>query len=300
MSIPLEQGQASQRLITPDPLPGTWRISPEFEMQAALIPDRNRFEYQSPAKLFSTIQTTIDSGSAEEYFLYFYGINHSHLPKIDKDFQTCGLWCTVRFTTENSLSALICKVLWGNLSMLGLNLWYEIGYKITTIPGHTRNSIRPFYGTRFYVSDIRSKEGHEAIAPVTRGARPAWPSVVMEVGSSESLEFLRLDAKWWLINSAGNTRFVMIVQLITDPFAIHIECWAMVTSDDRQTIPAPTLIPTCVQLFDIEVDGTVFSESPDLRIPYSSIFDEPNENAPDAVLTNAELSSFALRMFRVF
>ena len=136
--------------------------------------------------------------------------------------------------------------------------------------------------------------------PATRGERPAWPSTMLEVEYSKALDFLRLDSKWWLINSAGNTRFVMIVQLITDPFAIHIECWAMVTSDDRQTIPAPTLIPTCVQLFDIEVDGTVFSESPDLRIPYSSIFDEPNENAPDAVLTNAELSSFALRMFRVF
>ena len=106
--------------------------------------------------------------------------------------------------------------------MLGLNLWYEIGYKITTIPGHTRNSIRPFYGNRFYVSDVHSKEGYQAIGPASRRARPAWPSVVMEVGSSEALEFLRLDAKWWLINSAGNTRFVMLVQLMTDPFGIHI------------------------------------------------------------------------------
>ena len=51
----------------------------------------------------------------------------------------------------------------------------------------------------------------------------------MEVGYSEAFDFLRLDAKWWLINSAGNTRFVMIVQFMTDPFAIHIECWAMVS-----------------------------------------------------------------------
>ena len=270
-------------------------------MQAALIPDRYRFEYQSPAKLINTIQTTIDSGSAEEYFLYFYNINHGHLSEIDKEFWACRLRCTVRFTTENSLNALICRILHGgNLSTLALNLWFDIRYKITTIPGHTRGSIREFYGTRFYVSDVRSKAGHKALGPVTRKTRTAWPSVVMEVGSSEALDFLRLDAKWWLINSAGQTRFVMISQIMTDPFAIHIECWAMVTSNDQQTIQAVAQTPTCVQIFDIDAEGTVTSESPDLRIPYSCIFDEPNENEVDVVLTNAELSSFGLRMFRLF
>jgi len=300
MSIPPEQSQALQSHITPDPLPGTWRISPEFQMQAALIPEQNRFEYESPAKIISTIQTTIDSGSAEEYFLYFYSINHGHLPEIDAEFWKCRLRCTVRFTTENSLSALICKVLCGgNLSTLALNLWLRIEYMIGTIPGHTRHSIRPFYGTRSYVSDVRSKEGYQAIAPVTRGARPAWPSVVMEVGSSEALDFLRLDAKWWLVNSAGNTQFVMLVQLMRDPFAIHIECWAMVASDDGQTMQVATQTPACIQLFDMDAEGTVLSESPDLRIPYSCIFDEPNENAPDAVFTNAELSFFAPWIFNV-
>ena len=302
MSISPKESQALQSHIIPDPLPGTGKISPEFEMQAALIPDQYRFEYQSPAKLISTIQTTIDSGSAEEYFLYFYNINHGHLPEIDEEFWTCQLRCTVRFTTENSLSALICKVLCrGNFSTLGLNLWFKIENRIEkTIPGRTHDSIEPLYGNRFYVSDVRSKEGYQAIAPVTRGEWAAWPSVVMEVGSSEALEFLRLDAKWWLINSAGNTRFVMLVQLLTEPFAIHIECWAIVASDDRQTIQGVTQTPACVQLFDIDAEGTVASESLDLRIPYSSIFDELKENAPDAEFTNAELSSFALRMFRLF
>ena len=81
--------------------------------------------------MIRTIQTTSDSGSADEYFLYFYGINHSHLGENDQEFWTCRLRSTVLFTTENSLSALICKV-WcgGNLSMLALNFWYEIRDKI--------------------------------------------------------------------------------------------------------------------------------------------------------------------------
>ncbi|PUU83642.1 hypothetical protein B9Z19DRAFT_1060758 [Tuber borchii] len=121
---------------------------------------------------------------------------------------------------------------------------------------------------------------------------------MIEVGYSEALDFIRLDAGWWLIDSAGKIRFVMIVQLMTDPFAIHIECWAMVASDGPQKIQVPTQIPACVQLFDIDTERTVASASPELRIPYCCIFDEPDENAPDAVFTNAELSSFALKMFK--
>ena len=71
----------------------------------------------------------------------------------------------------------------------------------------------------------------------------------------------------------------------------------MVASDDPQTIQVATQTPAYVQHFDIDPEGTVASESPDLRIPYSCIFDEPNENAPDAVFTNAELSSFGPWIF---
>ena len=272
-------------------------------MQAALILDENKFEYQSPADMIRIIQTTVDSGSADEYFLYFYGVTHGHLREISRAFFLSDLRCTILFATENSLGALICKILpRGRLYALTFNLWGEVMLKIMLIPGQTCDSIDWFYGTRFHLGDVRSKEGYRALGPATRGARTgasaAWPSVVMEVGYSEALDFLRLDAKWWLINSAGNTRFVMIVQLMTDPFAIHIECWAMVALDGPQTIQVATQTPACVQLFDIETEGTVISASRELRIPYSSIFDEPSENAQDAVFTNAELSSFALRMFR--
>jgi len=170
---------------------------------------------------------------------------------------------------------------------------------VAFIPGHPRYLIDSFCWTRFEISDVRSKQGHQALVPATRGIMSGWPSVMIEVGYSEALEFLRLDAKWWLVNSAGKTRYVMIVQLMTDPFTIHIECWAMVASEDGQKIQGSAHIPANVQLSDIDSEGTLASASPDLRIPYPCIFDEPNENAPDAVFTGAELSSFALWMFRL-
>ena len=300
MSLPHNQSQTLQSHITPDPLQDT-RRSTEFDMQAALILDENKFEYQSPAHMIRTIQTTVDSGAADEYFLYFYGVTHRHLPEIYREFWTCRLRCTVLFTTENSLSALVCRILpGGRHKTLIINLRVELVFKMSSIAGRPWDSIGSFGGRRFDIHNVRSKEGHEALVPATRGKRPAWPSVMLEVGYSEALDFLRLDAKWWLINSAGKTRFVMIFQIMTGPFALHIECWAMVTSDDRQTIQAVAQTPACVQIFDIDAEGTVASESPDLRIPYSCIFDEPNENEVDVVLTNAELSSFALQMFSLF
>ena len=63
----------------------------------------------------------------------------------------------------------------------------------------------------------------------------AWPSVMMEVGYSEGIDFLRLDAEWWLVHSQGQTRFVIIGKFERDPFALCFECWMMVESGRRET-----------------------------------------------------------------
>ena len=77
-------------------------------MQAALILDENKFKHQSPADMIRIIQTIAHSGSADEYFIYFYGVTHGHLFEIHEEFSRTKLGCTVLFTTENSLGALIC------------------------------------------------------------------------------------------------------------------------------------------------------------------------------------------------
>ena len=64
--------------------------------------------------------------------------------------------------------------------MLTLNLWADIMDKIRAMPGHSRYSIGTFGGTRFDLTGIRSKEGHQALGPATRGAKNVWPSVVIE------------------------------------------------------------------------------------------------------------------------
>ena len=277
--------------------------SKRFEMQAALIPDENRFEYESAAKLLSIVKSIANSGSAKEYFLYFHGVTHDHLPEIDRAFFESEIRCTILSTTENSLRALICRILpGGRHKTLMMNLLMEIGFKVSRIPGHNFKSINRFTARRFYLGDIRSKEGYQDLGPEEPMAKGVWPPAVVEVGYSDALEFLRLDAEWWLINSASATRLVILVQLMVDPFAIRIEFWVMALILPSTRIgDTPIALPRRVQLFNIDANGVVTSTSPEpeLRIPYSSLFDEPNENAQDVVFTNDELSSFALRMFRL-
>jgi len=285
--------------ITAGPQQNTKRMITEFDMQVTMIPQENRFEYQSPADLIGRIRTTIDSGSAEEYFLYFHGVTHDNLPEIDGEFFASQLNCTLRFTTENCLRGLICRILPGwKHKMLTLNLGLEIKDRIRDMPGHSGYSIRTFYGTRFDLTDIRSKEGDQALGPATRGAKNVWPSVVIQVGYSEALDFLRLDAEWWFHHSNGAIRFVVLIQLMTGPLAIRIECWAMAPPGHLTAERTPIQFPRCLQEFEINADGWVKSASHELCIPYSAIFDEPNKNSRDVVFTNEELSSFALRMFR--
>jgi len=270
----------------------------QFEMQASLIPDENKFEYQSAPELIRIIDNTVKSGSAKEYFLYFHGVTHDHLRDLDREFQWSTAPGIVRFTTENSKQALICRILpGGKHRTLMFNLWTLIRFKIAAIPGHTYDSIDSFGGKRFFLGNLRSKEGFDALGPQTQAASGVWPPVVIEFGSSEGLDFLHLDAEWWLINSSGGTRLVILIQLMTDPFALRIECWAMAPPSHTGAGHPPIGAPTCVQLFNINANGVVTSTSPGLCIPYSSLFNEPNDNAQDVVFTNAELSSFALRMF---
>jgi len=126
---------------------------------------------------------------------------------------------------------------------------------------------------------------------------------MMEVGYSEGMDFLRLDAEWWLVNSKGQTRFVIIIKVEKDLFALRYECWKMVESGHPETRRIPSQIPRCVQDFDIDEAGVVVSTlgSTELEIPYDCILDQPGRDPPlpPVKFSFAELSRFAVSMFEM-
>ena len=207
--------------------------------------DENKFEYQSARELVKIIQRTIDTGSSEEYFLYFHGVADSEFDVLEKELRAVQLRTAVRFTFEYALDAAILRIMPGPVhSGVASNLFQVIVAKNGSIPGHNSWSIRVFGASLLQIPGVRSKEGHRALGPAAREGRDAWPSVMIEAGYSEVLEYLRLDAKWWLINSAGKIRFVIIVQVMTHPLALHIETWVL-SPGHLGIEPTPDMVPFC-------------------------------------------------------
>ena len=272
-----------------------------FEMQAALIPDQYKFKYKSARELASTVERVSHSCKADQYFLYFHGVVDDEYDVIDRELCEVQLRSSVRLTFENALNAAILRIIPGpGPSGVGINFYSMIALKITSIPGHSIESIEGFGATLMQVPGARSKEGDQSFGPGTRLGMNAWPSVMMEIGYSGGEDFLRLDAQWWLINSADKIRFVILVIITMDPLELSIECWRMLESGRRETRQTPARVPTCVQDFNINAAGVVKSTmgSTELRIPYDCIFDERHGDPTDVVLSLAELARFAQRRFR--
>jgi hypothetical protein len=67
--------------------------------------------------------------------------------------------------------------------------------------------------TKFQVRRA-SKEGDTAFKPLSMRPREAdWPTIVIEAGWSESLRKLRLDAGFWLEDSGGDVKIVLLISI---------------------------------------------------------------------------------------
>ena len=148
-------------LISPERRPSARnRGATLFEIQAALIPEQNRFPYQSIQELVLAIETTIDSESAEEYVIYFHGISDREYDTIDETLREAQLQSSVRFTFENALDAAILRIMpRSEHHRLGTNFFMEIRAKIASIPSHGGDSVHGFGATLLQIPQVRSMRG---------------------------------------------------------------------------------------------------------------------------------------------
>src|SRR5271170_262234 len=79
-----------------------------------------------------------------------------------------------------------------------------------------------------YHAPTSSKARDIAYKPSSfRGSKAAWPTLVFEVGVSESLRGLRFDARWWLRESGGDVNIVILVHVNRERKRVHIEKWEL-------------------------------------------------------------------------
>ena len=120
--------------------------------------------------------------------------------------------------------------------------------------GFSAFELRDVGGTR-YLGHSVSKEADTAFRPVaSRPTRADWPTLVFEAGVSESLRKLKNDARWWLSNSGGQVKIVLIFSVQERSRTIQIEKWENrpVTGRVTRSNRPPAQVPTQIQQIIID------------------------------------------------
>lgn len=109
-------------------------------------------------------------------------------------------------------------------------------------------------GTTYQGHSVK-KEADTAYKPSTYRPNTAdWPTLILEAGVSQSLRQLRNSAKWWLSNSRGEVKIVLIFSIHEGSRTIQIEKWEARPAIGRATRSnqPPAQVPTQVQQIIID------------------------------------------------
>lgn len=120
---------------------------------------------------------------------------------------------------------------------------------------------------------------------------------MLEVGCSEPLSQLRIDAEWWLVSSKGATNMVIIIQISQQPDALDLEVWKMKPNPSRLTLSSPAEIPFCASTIHVDAHGALTPPYATLTVPYTAFFDLPTPYAPDIVITTQQLREISASIF---
>ena len=133
------------------------------------------------------------------------------------------------------------------------------------------DTLEPFGSTRYEALTGRSKEADGAWRPSTRVLPTDWPSLVIEVGVSESLSQLRTDTDFWLTKSGGQTRVVILLAVNKGTRVMTIEQWEDVPSPRPRRLTSPPHDPTMVQTLTLHANGVLTGGA--LLVPASKVYD---------------------------
>ena len=275
-----------------------------FEDLASIIPNHRKHYFTTPTKAGDFVRAKLRQSRGLGCYLLITDVSEDDVRAIDELLHGLHLGYSIRHTYENALKSLILKCMLDMPHETASRTFYiQVLSQIAAIPGHNMFSVASVGSTRFETPGKRSKEADGAMMPKTRPPS-GWPSLVFEVGYSESLPALLCDARWWLVNSGGETRMVVIIRVTGNPRSLHVETWEMVpnpnvvpTPSRRSTRQTPATVPGCTQVVDIDAAATIRPPGFVLRIPYLAVFDVAHPSAVDITLSANELSETALHIY---
>jgi uncharacterized protein YuzE len=199
---------------------------------------------------------------------------------------------SMRILYDHDAEMLIVKLIPGIEQELAASLFVDIVRDKIASTGTSRQSILDFGGALFGVQGGRQKEGDRALRPDTRTLVADWPSLVVEVGVSESLSQLRGDAHFWLTRSGGQTRIVILISIAKTTKIVAIERWENLARTQTTRASNSQYNPTKMQTLTLQSNGQIIGGP--LLIPAAKLFDTvpPGVGQNDFQLDDQLLTSY--------
>ncbi|CAM6021488.1 unnamed protein product [Sphagnum balticum] len=218
-------------------------------------------------------------GTQTPQYLAFTSVSQESLDEIDRTREERRGWLprmTILYDGREEI--LIVKLMVGVMHEGVAHLFARMFDRKLVLLG-VGESLLPTGSGRFGRRGGRSKEADISFKPCSRRRKHDWPSFVFEVGVSESLAMLRRDAAFWITNSDGRTRIVIVLSINRRDRQILVERWEEVPRrQPNQSTANYSRIPGLMQSLTLNAD--VEYDGPSLEIPAEKLFDGPPQIIP--------------------
>lgn len=114
----------------------------------------------------------------------------------------------------------------------------------------------------------------------------AWPSLVVEIGLSESQSHFYKDVKWWLHNSNHNTRLVLLLKIHRQPFWVDVELWSEGLEIDPQ--PESPVLKQSIRVKE-DVITSLEGSSLDIHLDYEMIMREARPSGQEDIIITQQM-----------
>ena len=134
----------------------------------------------------------------------------------------------------------------------------------------------------------------------TRPLIPDWPTLVIESGISQSRDRLVADAHWWLENSGGQVKIVLVISFSQSEKEIRLQQWELVTIPDphaTQGQPGPTITAPAI-IREIDLVAGVPNEA-SLTLNFENVFlRPPAKGEGDFIFSPEELELYSTKVWK--
>ena len=253
-------------------------------------------------RLVASHSDELRAGRTNNQYLVFLKVTNTQLTDMDK--QRAKIGKHIRMEHHTDTGDLIIKLMpsekhqSAHISLAEEMIEKQINWGIPR-----ENRLKGLGGTTFH-GPSSSKEGDTAYRPISRTIGE-WPTIVFESGLSEGLARLRVDARWWLINSGGDVKIVLIISVKPAQKRLLIEKWCLSPATNLRVIRANSnpnaLVPTKMQEVSITRNpanttqpGTYTVTGRPLVLEFQSLYlRAPVAPEGDIIFTTAILSVWA-------